>query len=171
MSISNARPPSLIAEVEAVVDVATVSVSVDPTFDVGRSYVFVVAGRVVVGVQERDRIVVVDVDEIRSVSWALKRRERRGVVFVVRITVEVKTVVVISIFIVLEKEPFMFKSGFLKGYILELLRETNVLKIDFMISENNSDYTRLTAKCLKYVWLNIQVHFDSKQYFEDQISS
>ena len=68
MSISNARPPSLITEVEAVVDVATVSVSVDPTFDVGRSYVFVVAGRVVVGVQERDRIVVVDVDEIRSVS-------------------------------------------------------------------------------------------------------
>ncbi len=68
MSISNARPPSLITEVEAVVDVATVSMSVDPTFDVGRSNVFVVAGRVVVGVQERDRIVVVDVDEIRSVS-------------------------------------------------------------------------------------------------------
>jgi hypothetical protein len=68
VSISNARPPSLITEVEAVVDVATVSMSVDPTFDVGRSNVFVVAGRVVVGVQERDRIVVVDVDEIRSVS-------------------------------------------------------------------------------------------------------
>lgn len=130
MSISNARPPSLIAEVEAVVDVATVSMSVDPTFDVGRSNVFVVAGRVVVGVQERDRIVVVDVDEIRSVSWALKRRERRGVVFVVRITVEVKTVVVISIFIVLENEPFMFKSGVFKRVYFGVAQKDKFFKID-----------------------------------------
>ena len=104
--------------------------SVDPTFDVGRSNVFVVAGRVVVGVQERDRIVVVDVDEIRSVSWALKRRERRGVVFVVRITVEVKTVVVISIFIVLENEPFMFKSGVFKRVHFGVAQKDKFFKID-----------------------------------------
>ena len=140
MGISDASPASLIAEVEAVVDVATVSMSIDPTFDVRRSDVVVFARRIVVDVQERDRIFSADADEIRSTSWTLKSRERRHVVFVVRVAVEVETIVVLSIFIVLEKNSFYIKSSFLKiGFI-----ETNTFcpfeMLDRTISENNCGF-------------------------------
>ena len=103
MGITHSRPAPLVTQVEVVVDLTLRAKAIHPAAGVRPKLLVVAAGVVVVtDVQKRDRILVADVDEVRSCA---RTSERAGDVDVVVVAVAVdaeEPVAVVSIVVALK---------------------------------------------------------------------